>query len=772
MNSTQVLALFSPSYVKEAATYSKAEVYASWWDDSIGDKRRLIPVVIEKVKLSPLISMLSRIEVAGLLPGPAAARVIQLLRGPGEAEPRERLRDGSFLPPIFRAAYRPNPNFAGRFEALDRLQETLRTGTTAAVTAVAGMGGVGKTTLAAEYCHRFGGRYAGVWWVRSEQETTILIDLQSLGARLKLPGSGNVDGDAKSCLEYLANQADPWLIVYDNAPHPDAVHQWIPVGGVRSIITSRFADFGNIASVTRLDEWSERVTVDYLVARTGRRDEAGANILARTLGGLPLAAEQAAAFLVSRPNITFTKYADEISTLIKKPRPPGAVGSYPDTVYAAFARSLDALSRDKDNEISLSLLKCSSFPSPDGIEFKLFEDIADDLAPADFLTALRDPIASGDALSPLVSLSLVREETRSYGLALVFHRLLLEVMRDWMGNDARELWGGVAARLISRAFPFDADFPSEWLEAQRLMPHIHTLSEYVPSTPAIRRALARGLNQAGLFLAEQGDLEGSLVLAQRALEWTDVNSDKDKLVKAIRLSNIGRIYSDLGRFEEADREISSAFDIEETILDENDGSLAITISNLANVKTHLHKFGEAENLMLKASKTIKSVHGPKSFEYGIIVGNLMSFYQTWSEQPGESDKIKLSSKFAKLSMDILVENIGIRHPSTSNLYANQSILHSRLGKMSSAILLAEQALAIQLSLGLITHRHTQKLWAWLTHLLIQSGDTKRAKRLQEGDVGELTRAIAMVEQRQEEWVQARPGEREFGPPSAFSRRAS
>src|ERR1700731_4858423 len=77
-----------------------------------------------------------------------------------------------------------NPNFVGRLEALSGLIASLRTGANAAVVAVAGMGGVGKPTLAAEYCHRFGGRYGGVWWMRAEQEPVMLADLQTLHQRL------------------------------------------------------------------------------------------------------------------------------------------------------------------------------------------------------------------------------------------------------------------------------------------------------------------------------------------------------------------------------------------------------------------------------------------------------------------------------------------------------------------------------------------------------------------------------------------------------------
>src|SRR6185295_5974862 len=156
MNSAQTLALYSPDYVKEKAVYSRAEHHASWWQETGNDKRKLIPVVLRETPFTPLIAIISRIEVIGTTPEEAGKLVVERLKKPDEAKARDLWRGGLPLPTIFNALYRPNPNFSGRFEAMESLQQSLRAGN-AAVTAVAGMGGVGKTTLAAEYCHRFGG---------------------------------------------------------------------------------------------------------------------------------------------------------------------------------------------------------------------------------------------------------------------------------------------------------------------------------------------------------------------------------------------------------------------------------------------------------------------------------------------------------------------------------------------------------------------------------------------------------------------------------------
>ncbi len=58
-----------------------------------------------------------------------------------------------------------NPGFTGRDDLLAEVRERLLAGDRAVVQALYGMGGVGKTQLAAEYAHRFAGAYDLAWWI-------------------------------------------------------------------------------------------------------------------------------------------------------------------------------------------------------------------------------------------------------------------------------------------------------------------------------------------------------------------------------------------------------------------------------------------------------------------------------------------------------------------------------------------------------------------------------------------------------------------------------
>lgn len=230
------------------------------------------------------------------------------------------------------------PSVRGRHGLLRRLQHLLRR-PDGRVQVLAGMGGVGKSTLAlalADYARRGRWRWRRpVWWVSAADMValaggmaTIARSLGATQADLDALSSASADGPDRlwSLLEHARRK---WLLIVDNADEPailgaprgsrDAAGSGLAsrssgrvadgTGWVRPtmrgmvVVTSRDADSGtwgrhaHVHHVERLQDADAAQVLLDLAPSAGSREECLA--LARRLGGLPLALHLAGTYLGS-----------------------------------------------------------------------------------------------------------------------------------------------------------------------------------------------------------------------------------------------------------------------------------------------------------------------------------------------------------------------------------------------------------------------------------------------------------------------------------------
>jgi hypothetical protein len=220
-----------------------------------------------------------------------------------------------------------NPYFTGREQALEKLRTQLTSGGPAVIRqppqALYGLGGIGKTEIAAEYAHRFSSEYDVVWWIRADQEDSIRSALVGLGRRLGLQDFHPEERDYSSRIVLDALQAgdpyDAWLLIFDNVTQPGIIGQFIPQGHGHVIVTSRISEWRKELHTDGIEvaEFDLSETITFLRTRVPQlgyqpepasnapataeeedaRRQAVAERLARRLGNLPIAAEHAAAYL-------------------------------------------------------------------------------------------------------------------------------------------------------------------------------------------------------------------------------------------------------------------------------------------------------------------------------------------------------------------------------------------------------------------------------------------------------------------------------------------
>ncbi|MDQ3760570.1 MAG: NB-ARC domain-containing protein [Actinomycetota bacterium] len=132
------------------------------------------------------------------------------------------------LPAVWNVGPR-NPGFVGRDATLVDLRERLRSGGTAVVQALHGMGGVGKTQVAIEYVHRYAGVYDVVWWISAEETGLIGEQYAALAAELDLIPPRADTASAVGALRAYLRGHGRWLLVLDNAESPRELRDWRPL---------------------------------------------------------------------------------------------------------------------------------------------------------------------------------------------------------------------------------------------------------------------------------------------------------------------------------------------------------------------------------------------------------------------------------------------------------------------------------------------------------------------------------------------------------------
>ena len=394
--------------------------------------------------------------------------------------------------------------FTGRDDDLARLRDLLWNGGTAALTragaeglvdeaALAGMGGIGKTTLARAYAFRQRRDYHGVWWVRAERRETLVDDLIALGRRVFDPGLDRRDDREAAAREVLTLMArertnQPWLVVYDNAPGPGALTGWRPAGNAHVIVTSRNPAWD---AAVPLAPMRPEAAVDFLCATARRNrpeDRAEAAALAADLGYLPLALAHAASkcHVASNRRLGFAAYGGRLAEFWdSRPDARSPQGRYPRSVYATFTLALDEIVAGgvdgapppcPEAETVLGVLahlEAQQIP-----EFMLVPLWQGDGAP--MAEAALDRALEGLAAAGLVTWGEFEDGAPHLGV----HRLVQEIMRARLAAAGR---ADEIAVLATRAVRFGFDWESGAVEGAvrngRWLAHAERVLDFAP--PAI-----------------------------------------------------------------------------------------------------------------------------------------------------------------------------------------------------------------------------------------------------------------------------------------------
>jgi transcriptional regulator with XRE-family HTH domain len=446
---------------------------------------------------------------------PAAALFVAAARGrTPAAEALTVLRDSGrrpaqTTPRVWNIPAR-NPAFTGRDDLLAAVQARLQTGRAAVVQALYGMGGVGKTQLAAEYAHRFASSYDLTWWIDAEQGGLIGDQVVSLGLVLGCVPAGAGSETARSAVLAELRQRDRWLLIFDNAQASADVAPWLPGGGGHALITSRRRGWDEIATPIEVDVLTRAESIELLRRRVPRLTETDADRLAAELGDLPLAVAQAAGFIADTGTLA-SQYLSLLRTRAGQLLDHGAPGSYPRSLAAATALIADRLS-DHD-PAAAELASLCAFLAPEPIPEYLFTG-APGALPAELAARAADPLAWPQTLANMSRQSLARVDHRG----LQMHRLTQAILRDRLTPARAAAIRRCTEALLAATDPGDPPDPSTWARWAQLMPHVLAANLAATDSAALRELMRR----ACWYLIERGDARTARdLMSNLRQQWQD-----------------------------------------------------------------------------------------------------------------------------------------------------------------------------------------------------------------------------------------------------------
>jgi tetratricopeptide (TPR) repeat protein/transcriptional regulator with XRE-family HTH domain len=645
-------------------------------------------------------------------------------------------------PRIWTVPYPRNLFFIGREDMLARLRRQLQAGETMAlsqVQAISGLGGVGKTQVALEYAYRHAQDYQAIFWTRADSRDALVAGFLQMAHVLNLPERDERDhtvmvGAVKGWLSRHSN----WLLILDNADELVLLPEFLPAP-MRGhlLLTTRAQALGRLANRIEVDTLDPDTAALLLLRRAGllaldaplaqaeQADQQAALWLSGELEGLPLALDQAGAYL-EETQCGLQQYLD----LYRSHRADllrhrgGVVSDHPDSVATTW--SLSFASVEQQSALAADVLRLCALLHPDAIPEELFLQGAAHLGPV-LATMETDPLAFNQALAVIQSYSLLRRSSREQTLSM--HRLVQAVLADVMANEERDRWAERAIVALNAVFPAVRDEGwGQWGPSGRLLPHVLAVAaatttpqpnlelaslltktadyllqraQYAQAEPLYQRTLhiyeqepgcehpqiAFPLNGLADLYREQGKYQQSEPLYQRALRlWEETRGQEHSEVPS-PLNNLALLYLEQGNYQQAEMLLQRGLYLDEQAFGQEHPKLASLLNNLAILYLEQGRYGQAESLLLRALHLDEQAFGQKHPEVAFSLTNLAELYR-------KQNRYEEAEPLYQRALHIREQTLGREHLQVAFPLEGLADLYQEQGRYEEAEPLYQRALHI------------------------------------------------------------------------------
>jgi tetratricopeptide (TPR) repeat protein len=533
--------------------------------------------------------------------------------------------------------------------------------------AVHGLGGIGKSELVNHYARAYLSRYSLVWWITADTVDGLGLGLAALTRRLH-PAGTLADAQAWAVGWLQGNTG--WLLVLDNVEDVNDITDLLgTIGGRGQVLVTTRRDLGAARwarsglTPLRLGLLTRESSVDLLTRLTGRREDVdAAGLLAAELGDLPLALEQAAAYISQHDQMSFDDYRTLLSDQFDRVAGDAGQGGTADrSVAAVWTVTMTATART--NPLATWVMDVLAWLAPDGL-------------PDDVLTPLaNNPADVDDALAVLVSYSMI---SRAAGIVGV-HRLVQAVTRNTQqaaGTAAavQELVVG----LLEAAIPDDPvnNVPG-WPRWDALLPHVDILARNLPIDHRLT-AMYYIEDRAATYRQFQGQTGAAIDGFEKVVADYRRVLGNDHPSTLTSRNNLANAYQSADRVADAINEYEKVLADRRRVLGEEHPSTLTSRNNLASAYQSADRVAEAIDELEKVLADCQRVLGK---DHPFALGsrnNLASAYQAAGRAAEAIDELeKVLADYRRV--------LGEEHPSTLTSRNNLAGAYQAAGRVAEAI---------------------------------------------------------------------------------------
>lgn len=671
----RVVPVLSSAYVMDATRDE--------WDAMIADEqlRDVRPVRIDDVPPPAWLAGLRPIDLAGLDEAAAQAAMRTLVADlPPYLDPpaqgaRPPFPGGDMASDragtIFDAPS-PSAPFVGRDLELARLHDEFARDNLEGMTrvvAIVGMGGVGKTQLAARFARAWRDDYDIVWWVNADLPLRIESDLARLADRLGLAATDEAAA-ATAARQWLQGHGR-WLLVFDDAPSSEDIANWLPVGtaGGHVLITTRAHGTALALDATLALQALERsASVELLTELTGEHDVDALGEVADALGGLPLALVVAGS-AVRQGAISLSEYARVLaSTSSELAGGRGGLGG-----IAGQAVTL-AIERAVASPPAGELLEICAYLADEGIPRDLLTDETVDVFGDAF-----EPSATARAVDLLVDSILLLSQADD---TVIMHRLIRQGARAYFAP--RSDGARAAERLLAAAFPANGTDVDSWPRCEQLLSHAQAVTERAPdsrSSDSLDTVVI--LTRMGRYLRASADITLATRALSRAVDIAEQSEDSLSEV----LIELGLAQREAGATLAALQTMERALAVGEHLARPGHLAVARHIRAIGMAQLDMGDVESARSSLERALVMIEHEQGPDDPDLASALADLGVVY-------GRQGELELAHTTQQRAFDIRRAIYRSDHPFIAEILTNLGDVLTRMGDIAAARDALAQALEI------------------------------------------------------------------------------